>query len=96
MTRDGLAKSVEEDWSIRGSIANEGEQNVDGRGPERATANFPALPCELNDTDLVSAQVQIADQKRCGLGDASARVIEEQQKCVVAQTLLRAAVGDSE
>ena len=75
---DGQPESVEEDRLIGRAVTNEVKQHVDGRGPERATAHHAALVPELHVAYLVGAQVQISYLKIGSLGDASARVVEEQ------------------
>jgi hypothetical protein len=73
---DRLAEPVEKDGFMGRTVADEGDQCVDGRCPERAATYLAALASELHGTELVGTQAQVANQQRRGLGDASARVIE--------------------
>jgi hypothetical protein len=90
---DRIAKPIQKDGLVGRTVANKGEQCVDGRRPERAPSHLASLTSQLHVAELVGMHVQVADQQRCGFADASPGVLKEQQECVITAPLLGAAVG---
>ena len=93
---DRIAEPVEEDGLVGRTVAHKRAERVDSRRPKWAAAYLAALASELHVAKLVGTQVQIGDQQRRGLGDASPGVVEEQQERMIAAPLLGAAVGSRE
>src|SRR5271156_6481394 len=74
---DRIAEPGEEDGLVGRTVAHKREERVDSRRPKWAASYLAALASELHVAKLVGTHVQIANQHRRGLGDASAGVVEE-------------------